>query len=104
MENERYLISKAPNPKDLTLTPKGKHMFTVIWLHGLGDSAYGWLPYFQNAETNPFPASAKIVLPTAPMIKITLNQGFPMNAWADIKKMVTSAVDDSNADEFFNID
>jgi hypothetical protein len=55
----------------------------------LGDSAQGWFPIFYEAKMNPFPPSTKIILPTAPMIKVTLNQGFPMNAWYDIFEMPT---------------
>ncbi|OMJ86278.1 hypothetical protein SteCoe_12266 [Stentor coeruleus] len=66
--------------KDIILNPK-VHKRTLIWLHGLGDSAEGFLPLFQM---NPLLEDCKIVLLTAPSRPVTLNYGMKMNSWYDI--------------------
>ena len=36
------------NHNNYYLNPvKGKHEKTLIWMHGLGDSAKGWIPAFK---------------------------------------------------------
>lgn len=58
----------------ITLPATGRHTATMIMLHGLGDSGRGWASgaqYFQ-------PPYVKVVLPTAPIRPVTVNNGFPM--------------------------
>eukprot|EP01083_Nonionella_stella_P262938 893680_1 len=65
---------------------KGKtHTASIIWMHGLGDTANGWtgalqaiigqLPYIQ------------CVLPTAPLLNITFQGGQKCTAWHDIEDL-----------------
>ena len=58
------------------------HDYTLIFLHGLGDSAHGFLDYF--AEENITLDTFRIVLPTAPRKPVTCNNGYVMNSWFDI--------------------
>ena len=66
------IINKQKNPRML-----------VVWFHGLG------------ADGNDFAAVAKglglsdieFILPNAPMIPITLNQGLEMRGWYDIESL-----------------
>ena len=65
---------------DIHLTPINcTPAHTLIWMHGLGDSAMGFLGYF-NRRDAPIPATTKIVLLTASAIPITLNGGETMPA------------------------
>ena len=69
------------------LAPRLSHRATLIWTHGLGDSAAGFAPLF--SESSLFPSSSltdhtRIVLPNAPHIPVTLNMGMVMPAWYDI--------------------
>ena len=42
-----FQMEKKAATGDLILTPvDGEHKFTVIWMHGLGDSARGFLSFF----------------------------------------------------------
>jgi hypothetical protein len=41
-----FNFKKSNIARDIYLTPSGEHKFTVIWLHGLGDSAEGFLDFF----------------------------------------------------------
>lgn len=69
--------------KDIILNPK-VHKRTLIWLHGLGDSAEGFLSLFQM---NPLLDDCKVVLLTAPSRPVTLNYGMVMNSWYDIASL-----------------
>ena len=67
------------------LHPKEAHETTLIFLHGLGDSAEGfadlWGGWNQHKLT---PRTCRIVLPTAPQSKVSCNGGMKMNSWFDI--------------------
>jgi len=57
---------------------------TVIWLHGLGADGYDFVPVVKELESLGAPA-ARYVFPHAPMIPVTINNGFVMRAWYDIR-------------------
>lgn len=52
-------------------------------MHGLGDSAHGFLPIFASPETFT-PDNFKIRLLTAPEAPVTINMGMVCNSWYDI--------------------
>lgn len=56
----------------------------VIWLHGLGADGYDFVPVVKELESRGAPA-ARYVFPHAPMIPVTINNGFVMRAWYDIR-------------------
>lgn len=60
-----------------------KHTCSVIMLHGLGDSGEGWAHLGDMMRLD----HCRFVYPTAPTIPITLNGGYPMNAWYDIASL-----------------
>jgi len=59
---------------------------TVIWLHGLGDSGAGFADIIPVLE---LPAAHRIrfIFPHAPQQPVTINNGFVMRSWYDIKTM-----------------
>ncbi len=65
----------------------------VIWLHGLGADGHDFEPIVPelklNAELN-----IRFVFPHAPMIPVTINQGFVMRAWYDIRETKIDAEQD----------
>lgn len=64
--------------------PKGdEHTATVIWLHGLGDSGFGWAPVAAQLEM-PW---VKFLFPTAPVQPVSLNMGMEMPAWFDLTSL-----------------
>jgi len=65
---------------------------TVIFIHGLGDTAHGWAD-IGHAIVDRFPW-IRVILPTAPVRKVTLNHGMKMTAWYDIKSLATREGDD----------
>ena len=56
----------------------------VIWLHGLGADGYDFVPVVKELESLGAPA-ARYVFPHAPMRPVTINNGFVMRAWYDIR-------------------
>ncbi|PHH81972.1 hypothetical protein CDD82_7404 [Ophiocordyceps australis] len=64
-----------------------RHTATVIFLHGLGDTGHGWEDAVQQWRQRKRLDEVKFVLPTAPMIPITLNMGMRMPGWFDIKSL-----------------
>jgi phospholipase/carboxylesterase len=57
---------------------------TVIWLHGLGDDGHGWsevVPTLRILAST----SVRFLFPHAPVMPVTINSGYPMRAWYDIR-------------------
>lgn len=69
---------------------RGKHRSTLIWLHGLGDTADGWSSAVPELRLS----STRVILPTADTIPVTLNFGARMPAWADIYSLSEHARED----------
>ncbi|KAH9854930.1 Phospholipase/carboxylesterase [Lenzites betulinus] len=68
--------------KVLTIAPRAKHTATIVFIHGLGDTGYGW-----KSVADMFAAEmphVKWVLPHAPKIPITANGGMVMPGWFDV--------------------
>lgn len=57
----------------------------MIFLHGLGDSAEGFLDAFSYQHW--VPQNCRVILPTAPNVPVTMNNEFKMNSWFDILKI-----------------
>jgi phospholipase/carboxylesterase len=70
----------------ITVEPKNKANACVIWLHGLGDSGAGFAPVVPELGL-PKHHQIRFVFPHAPEQAVTINQGYVMRAWYDIKSM-----------------
>ncbi|MBJ2244460.1 alpha/beta hydrolase [Pseudomonas haemolytica] len=57
----------------------------VIWLHGLGADRYDFLPVAEALQETLL--STRFVLPQAPTRPVTINGGYEMPSWYDIKAM-----------------
>ena len=57
---------------------------TVFLLHGLGDSAQGWLDVARMLGRNQALQHVRFVLPTAPTQPVTVNMGMSMTSWFDL--------------------
>ena len=56
---------------------------TVIWLHGLGDDGWGFVPIVRALQI-PGDMPLRYVFPHAPVRPVTINNGMEMRAWYDI--------------------
>lgn len=57
--------------------------WTVLLLHGLGDSGDGWAPAAPHIARPDWP-SVRFVFPHAPVQPVTINGGMSMRSWYDI--------------------
>lgn len=55
--------------------------YAVIWLHGLGADYNDFLPIVSELK---LAKPVKFVFPNAPIMPVTINNGFKMRAWYDI--------------------
>jgi phospholipase/carboxylesterase len=70
----------------IVVEPKTPATAAVIWLHGLGDSGAGFAPVVP-ALGLPSDHSIRFIFPHAPEQAVTINAGYVMRAWYDIKSM-----------------
>ncbi len=76
MQNLSFVDVAAPGPA----------VAAVIWLHGLGDSGHGFAPIVPELRL-PAGHGIRFLFPHAPERPVTINNGFAMRAWYDIKTM-----------------
>ncbi|MFH2140020.1 MAG: carboxylesterase [Pseudomonadota bacterium] len=68
---------------------------SMIWLHGLGASGDDFVPV---AEALQLPQAMRHIFPHAPQIPVTLNGGFVMPAWYDIRNVDASSWNRTGSD------
>ncbi|CAG9939499.1 unnamed protein product [Clonostachys rosea f. rosea IK726] len=69
----------------------GRHTATVIFCHGLGDTGHGWADTIEQIRRKRRLDEIKFILPNAPTIPITVNGGYPMPGWFDVKTLGIAA-------------
>ncbi len=57
---------------------------SVIWMHGLGADGNDFVPIVQELDLTGAPA-IRFVFPHAPMQPVTINNGYIMRAWYDVR-------------------
>lgn len=80
MNNDTTLLDR------ITIEPKNSATSCVIWLHGLGDSGEGFapvVPYLNLPKDN----NIRFIFPHAPKQPVTINNGYVMRSWYDIKNV-----------------
>ncbi len=70
----------------IELNPSGEPRHVVIWLHGLGADGGDFLPLAQMLEL-PDELAVRFVFPNAPLLPVSINNGYVMPAWYDIYGM-----------------
>lgn len=71
--------------KPLIIEPQKTVDACVIWLHGLGADRYDFLPVAEALQESLL--TTRFVLPQAPTRAVTINGGYAMPSWYDIKAM-----------------
>ena len=67
--------------------PQGESVgAAIIWLHGLGADGNDFAPVVPQLQL-PAGLGVRFVFPHAPSIAVTINNGFVMPAWYDIKQI-----------------
>ena len=57
---------------------------SVIWMHGLGDTGHGWSQAVPELAL-PATLAVRFLFPHAPSMPVTINQGYVMPAWYDLR-------------------
>jgi phospholipase/carboxylesterase len=84
MEQEHEVILEpADGPADAS----------VIWLHGLGADGHDFVPMVPELQLPP-QARVRFVFPHAAVRPITINAGYAMRAWYDIRELTPEGRDD----------
>jgi phospholipase/carboxylesterase len=78
----------------VVLTPAdGPADAAVIWMHGLGADGYDFVPMIPELDL-PDSARVRFVFPHAPVRPVTVNAGYEMRAWYDIRELTPEGRDD----------
>lgn len=81
----------------LILEPQKAADACVIWLHGLGADRYDFLPVAEFMQQHLL--TTRFVMPQAPTRSVTINGGYAMPSWYDIKAMTPArAIDEAELD------
>jgi phospholipase/carboxylesterase len=81
------------------LEPKNPASSTVVWLHGLGADGYDFVPLVEELRL-PAALKTRFVFPHARQRPVTINNGFVMRAWYDIRGFnLTSGEDEAGIRE-----
>lgn len=68
----------------VTVNPSAEHKASVIWLHGLGADGHDFEPIVPELKL-PESLGVKFIFPHAPVMPVTINGGYEMRAWYDIR-------------------
>jgi phospholipase/carboxylesterase len=71
---------------EVTLAPRAPAVATVILLHGLGANGWDFVPIAGELDL-PDTLPVRFVFPHAPVRPVTVNNGYEMPAWYDIKSI-----------------
>ena len=63
---------------------------SVIWLHGLGADGYDFEPIVNQLQL----PNVRFILPHAPMLPVTINNGYTMPAWYDLYGLTAESPED----------
>lgn len=75
------MTNKALETIEIETAPKPT--VSVIWLHGLGADGSDFVPIVRELDLAGCPA-IRFVFPHAPVMPVTINNGYMMRAWYDI--------------------
>lgn len=74
----------AERPESLILEPPVPATASVIWLHGLGADGHDFEPLVPELGLRE--RGVRFILPHAPFRPVTVNGGYVMRAWYDIRR------------------
>ena len=80
--NDTNRIDMATILPHITLESGKQPQHSIIWLHGLGADGQDFVPV---ADELNLPVAVRYLFPHAPQRPVTINGGFVMRAWYDIK-------------------
>ncbi|MET0659641.1 MAG: alpha/beta hydrolase [Steroidobacteraceae bacterium] len=85
---------QAITPELITLSPRVPPRGSVVWLHGLGADGSDFVPLVEELSL-PETCPLRFLFPNAPTRPITINNGYAMPAWYDIRSFGGDDDDDA---------
>lgn len=76
--------TRQETDREVTLSPAASATATVVVLHGLGADGWDFVPVVQELRL-PDALPVRFVFPHAPVRPITVNNGYEMRGWYDIR-------------------
>lgn len=76
---------------ELLTHPSQPPEFSIIWLHGLGADGNDFVPI---ADELALPMPVRFIFPHAPIMPVSINNGYVMRAWYDIYSLEMGARQD----------
>lgn len=67
----------------IEIEPRDPATHSVIWLHGLGADGNDFVPIIHELNL-PDNSNVRFIFPHAPIMPVTVNNGYEMRAWYDI--------------------
>ncbi|GAA5826834.1 hypothetical protein JCM5353_005412 [Sporobolomyces roseus] len=101
MSSSKY-AHLAPMRAPVVLPAIGTHRASVIWSHGLGDSAEGWTDFADQVRRHV--KGTKWIVTNAPLRAVTVNNGMRMPAWFDVKRVGAGPSDEDTEGMFASIE
>ena len=74
------------------INQKSETKALLIWMHGLGADGQDFYPFFSQKIFHDY----EIILPNAPIKKVTLNNGIEMPSWFDIHDLKFSKLNEND--------
>jgi phospholipase/carboxylesterase len=92
--NSRMKTLRTETPDAIILSPaQGTARAAVIWLHGLGADGADFVPLVPELQLAA-DAGIRFVFPHADLRPVTVNSGYTMRAWYDIRSLTPEGRDD----------
>ncbi|HSI42745.1 MAG TPA: alpha/beta fold hydrolase [Methylotenera sp.] len=83
---------KYQEPLHITHAESSKINASVIWLHGLGADGHDFEPVVEQLDL----ANTRFILPHAPIMPVTINNGYQMPAWYDLYGLTPGSQEDES--------
>ena len=77
------MTTKTNDSNYIEINPDTRAKCSVIWLHGLGADGSDFVPIVSELML-PESLGVRFIFPHAPIMPVTINQGYRMRAWFDI--------------------
>ncbi|WP_083537017.1 alpha/beta hydrolase [Steroidobacter denitrificans] len=87
------IYTRKDTPEFVELSPASPATAAVIWLHGLGADGFDFVPLVDELRLPPN-SNIRFVFPHAAPRPITLNNGYVMRAWYDVKGLGSERIED----------
>lgn len=85
-------VQMAASKEFFLIKPTIKATASIIFLHGLGDNGSGWYHAFDELKKK----DVRYIFPNAQSMPVTLNGGFVMPSWFDLKGLDPNVPEDVN--------